>query len=150
MPTFEKRSFVRATPEQVFAFHESPDALMRLIPPWERVRIVEKTGRGLEVGVRVVLEMSLGPIRQQWVAEHVAYAPPKMFKDVQLSGPFARWEHLHLFEAVPGGTELIDRIDYELPFGLLGSLGEPFVRRKIVRMFDHRHEVTREACEAAS
>lgn len=47
--TFEKESLIRATPERVFAFHELPDALKRLTPPWENVRIV-KGVENLQVG----------------------------------------------------------------------------------------------------
>jgi hypothetical protein len=45
----------------------------------------------------------------------------------------------------------VDRVDYELPLGALGALGRfggaALVRRKLARLFDYRHEVTRRACE---
>ena len=66
------------------------------------------------------------------------------------SGPFKKWEHTHAMEDDgEGGAWLIDHIDYELPLGALGQLGGGwFVRRKLARMFDYRHAVTRRACEA--
>jgi hypothetical protein len=43
---------------------------------------------------------------------------------------------------------LIDRIEYELPLGALGRIfGSGFARRKLERMFEFRHRVTKEACE---
>jgi ligand-binding SRPBCC domain-containing protein len=150
MPTFEKRTFIRAPPERLFAFHESPDALERLIPPEDDVRVVSKSAPGLHVGTVVVLEMKVGPVRLRWVAEHTAYDPPRSFKDVQRSGPFAHWEHTHLVEPVEGGAELVDRVEYRLPFGPLGALGAPFARRKLERMFAWRHDVTKKVCEEAS
>jgi ligand-binding SRPBCC domain-containing protein len=148
MAVFEKRLRIAAPPERVFAFHELPDAFQRLTPPWEHVRVVEKTGRGLEAGVRVVLEMKLGPLRQRWVAEHTKYEPPVLFEDTQRAGPFAKWVHTHRVASAPGGAELVDHIEYELPFGVLGKVGGPFVRRKLERMFTYRHEVTKAWCEA--
>ena len=147
MPIFEKRTRIAASPEKVFAFHEAPDALERLTPPWENARVLEKSG-GIEVGARVVLEMRLGPIPTRWVAEHTRYEKNRMFHDSQRSGPFRRWEHTHLMEPDgAGGCWLSDRIDYELPLGALGDLaGGWVVRRKLARMFEYRHEVTRRAC----
>jgi hypothetical protein len=148
MPVFEKRSRINATPEQVFAFHEAPGALERLTPPWEEVRVVEQTG-GIEVGARVVIETRIGPIWARWIAEHTRYEKGRMFQDVQRSGPFRKWVHTHRMDPDgEGGCILVDHVEYELPLGGLGDLaGGWMVRRRLARMFDHRHEVTREACE---
>lgn len=148
MPIFEKRSRIAATPERVFAFHEAPDALERLTPPWEKVRVVEKTG-GIEAGARVVLETWIGPLKTRWVAEHTRYEKDRLFHDSQRSGPFRSFEHTHLMEPDgAGGCWLTDRIEYELPLGKLGELGGGWLaRRKLERMFQYRHAVTREACE---
>jgi len=150
MPVFEKRTRIAAPPEAVFAFHERPDALSRLLPPWENAQIIERTG-GLETGARTVLEAKIGPIKQRMVAVHTAYEKGRMFQDSMIEGPFARWVHTHLMEPDgEGGTWLIDRIEYELPLGLLGRIGGGwFARRKIERMFEFRHEVTKKACEPA-
>ena len=149
MPVFEKRTRIAAPPEQVFAFHELPDALERLLPPWEKSRVIEKTG-GLKVGARAVIETWVGPIKQRIVAEHTRYERGRMFQDTMRSGPFKKWEHTHTMEPDgEGGTWLIVHVEYELPLGALGELGGGwFVRRKLERMFDYRHEVTRATCEA--
>jgi ligand-binding SRPBCC domain-containing protein len=149
MPVFEKRIHIAAPPERVFAFHEQPDALERLMPPWARSRVLEKTP-GLAVGTRVVMEIPIGPIKQRIVAEHTRYEPGRMFQDCMRRGPFKKWEHTHTMAPDgEGGTWLIDHIEYELPLGLLGQIGGGwFVRRMLTRMFDYRHQVTKAACEA--
>ncbi len=146
---FVKESVIRATPERVFAFHESPDALSRLTPPWEKVRVVQAAEIS-RVGSRAIIETRLfGLIPVRWVAEHTAYDPPRMFEDVQISGPFSRWRHRHLIEPHPDGALLRDEIDYEPPMSLLGKLAAPLaVVPRLERLFDHRHRVTREWCEA--
>ena len=42
------------------------------------------------------------------------------------------------------GTRLRDRVDYRLPFWLLGEVALPFVRRKVGRIFAYREKVIRE------
>ena len=50
------------------------------------------------------------------------YDPPARFLDVQVLGPYDRWEHRHLFVEDRGGTWVDDRITYRLPLGPLGRL----------------------------
>lgn len=151
MPIFELRSRIEAPASVVFAFHERPDALALLTPPWEKARVVERTpATGIDVGTRIVLELRLGPIPVRWVAEHIAYEPGRMFRDRSLAGPFRRWEHTHLVEpAGPDASVLVDHVEYALPFGPLGALlGGYVARRRLERMFAYRHEVTRRYCTA--
>ncbi len=146
---FVKESRIAASPDRVFAFHESPGALQRLTPPWEKVT-VESGGNSIRVGARVVLVTKLGPIPLRWVAEHTTYEPPHLFADRQVSGPFARWEHRHEFlDDGEGGTILRDSVDYDPPLGALGRLfGGSFIRSKLAKMFDYRHEATRRIVES--
>ena len=146
---FVKESRIAATPEQVFAFHESPGALERLTPPWESVEVVEG-GQSIRPGSRVVLRTKIGPFPLRWVAEHTEYEAGRMFADTQRSGPFARWYHRHWFlEDGAGGTILRDEVDYEAPFGMLGRwLSGGFLEKKISALFRYRHEVTKRAIES--
>jgi ligand-binding SRPBCC domain-containing protein len=143
-----KESQIAAPPEVVFAFHESPGALSRLIPPWEQVEVVEAPA-SLLPGSRAVLRSRLGPFAFDWVAEHTEYQRGRLFADTQLHGPFASWYHRHLFlDDGQGGTILRDEVDYLLPLGMLGrALAGRFVAARLQRMFDYRHEATRRALE---
>lgn len=147
---YVKETRINATPEAVFRFHESPDALVRLIPPWEQMTVVESAG-SLVPGSKVVLEgrvLGLFPVR--WVAIHTEYDPPRLFADRQESGPFAWWYHRHQFLADgQGGTILRDEVEYQAPLGRLGRwLGGWLIRRKLERMFAYRHETTRRLIES--
>lgn len=147
---FHKESLIRAAPERVFAFHELPDALARLTPPWESARVV-KAAPSLRVGARAVVETRvLGVVPVLWVAEHTAYDPPRMFEDVQCKGPFKSWRHRHLVTPHAEGAMLRDEVEYEPPLGVLGrALAPLLVERRLRRLFEYRHEVTRSWCEAA-
>lgn len=140
---FIRRVHIPAPAAEVFQWHAQPGAFERLTPPWEAVEIVERSG-GIENGGRVVLRMGLGPVSQQWIAEHRDYEAGVQFRDVQISGPFAHWEHTHQVEADErAGCILEDRIEYALPGGRLGQiLGGVWTKRKLARLFAYRHEVT--------
>lgn len=145
---FVKESRIAATPAAVFGFHESPAAFEQLIPPWERMRVVESAG-SLRPGSRVVLKGRAGLLPVRWVAVHTEYDPPRLFADRQESGPFAAWYHRHLFfDDGAGGTILRDEVEYEPPFGQLGRLLlGPWIQRNLERMFEFRHGVTRQIIE---
>jgi ligand-binding SRPBCC domain-containing protein len=152
MPVFHKRTRLGAPAARVFAWHQSPDALTKLIPPWEKVT-VEQAPASLGNGDRAVLVIRNGPVKLRWVAEHHGFADRGEqggeFTDTQVSGPFKSWTHRHLVEADgPGACWLDDRIEYELPLGWIGRMGGGgMTARKLDRMFEFRHRITREQCE---
>ena len=139
------RSVIPATPAEVFAFHELPDALDRLTPRWEHVRIIERAA-DLRPGSRTVEMVRVMPL--VWMrleAVHTLYDPPRRFEDAQVRGPFRRWHHRHISEPHPEGALLIDDIDFQPPLAWLTGW---FVRRRLRKLFAYRHRVTREYFES--
>lgn len=146
---FVKESIIKAAPERVFGFHEEPDAFERLTPPWESVEVVQKADIS-KVGSQAILETKIfGLFPARWVAEHTRYDPPREFVDVQVSGPFKKWRHRHIVKPHPDGAILRDEIEFEPPFSIFGRLAAPLaVLPKLEKMFEYRHRVTKEFCEA--
>ena len=141
---FVAKSVIRTTPERLFAFHELPDVVDRLMPPWERARVLERApdllpGRRAVAEVKVALWFSM-----RIESVHTAYDPPHRFEDEQARGPFRRWHHSHIIEPHPDGAMLIDDIDFEPPFAWISRW---IVMRRLRRLFDYRHRVTRGWCE---
>lgn len=141
---YSRRVELPVEAKSAFAWHEREGALDRLIPPWEQVQVASRSD-GVKDGARVELVNRLGILRLRWIAEHCDYRPPEQFRDIQLSGPFALWEHTHRFEPGPSDcATLEDEVHYRLPGGVLGRLlGNQYVRNRIDRMFKYRHDVTR-------
>jgi len=137
--TFVKTTRLDAPSTEVFRWHERPGALERLIPPWDRVEVINRTG-GIENGSRVTLRGPGG----RWIVEHRDVVPDTQFRDVLLRGPFSRWEHTHRMKPEGEGACLLeDRIEYTLPLGLLGSaVAGAYVRSSLERLFDYRHRRT--------
>ncbi len=135
------------TAAQAFEWHERDGAFERLSPPWRSVRVVERSG-GIRDGARVTLD--LGPPAGRWRLEHHDYVAGREFHDRQLSGPFAAYAHAHRFHDTPQGGVLEDTIEWRLPGGALGALGDGLVRDEFARLFAWRHAVTRADLERAS
>lgn len=145
---FIKETVIKASPETVFAFHKLPDAFARLVPPWEDAKIIQMADIS-QIGSRAIIDTKIfGLVTSRWVAEHTVYEPPRLFEDIQISGPFKSWRHRHIIEPHPDGSTLTDDIDYEPPLGFIGSLGAPFlIIPKLEKMFVYRHAETRKWCE---
>lgn len=141
--TFTRNSVVPHPVEEVFAWHERPGALERLLPPWQGVEVLEQTG-GLREGARVVLRMRLAPLlHATWVARHTDYDPPRRFRDLAERGPFRSWDHTHRFDPTPDGhCSMTDEIRFQLPGGALGgALASGHIERELARGFAYRHRI---------
>jgi ligand-binding SRPBCC domain-containing protein len=149
MPRFRFASVLSAPLERVWAFHEDPRALERLLPPGGGVRVLNRRG-GLEPGATVELEIRFGPFRRRWLAQHTECVPLSHFCDTQVRGPFRRWRHRHGFE--PLGADrcrLVDEVEFSLPpAGLADWIAAPAVKHILRKMFAWRHARTAEACGA--
>ncbi len=137
-----RRTLMPVSAAAVYAFHERPDALARLIPPWERVQIVQPP-TSLEKGTVVVLRQWIGPIPLTVESIHDACQPGVSFVDRMVRGPFASWVHEHRFEAVHAKASwLVDDVDYSLPLEPLSLIVRSLVQSRVERMFAFRHQVT--------
>ncbi len=136
--------------EDVFRFFAEPRNLARITPPsmgFEFLSDDFEMRDGLQIDYR--LRPLLG-VPVNWRTGITSFDPPHRFTDVQLKGPYRRWEHTHIFEAVDGGTRVSDTVEYQLPLGPLGDLAHRLVvRGELERIFRHR-ERTIDAVFAAS
>jgi hypothetical protein len=134
MEIFEQRSTLPVPAAALRAWHERPGALERLSPPWVPARVLSQEG---PFETRRA-ELRLGPFR--WIAQHAPHADG--FVDTQVEGPFAAWTHTHLFLPHPDGAELVDRVEWALPW--YARVGASQVRAELARTFAWRHRRTAE------
>lgn len=142
---YERRTHLAASPQRVFEFHLEPANLRLLSPDWAAVRRLSlpprfEVGARLEVGVRI-----LGVIPQRWCVEITRLEPPRVLVDQAVTGPFPFWRHTHLVTpGQNGGSELLDRVEYRAPGGILGVWMDRWTTRPMLElMFRHRHARTR-------
>ncbi|MEO5940181.1 MAG: SRPBCC family protein, partial [Candidatus Limnocylindrales bacterium] len=136
--------FVPRPIEEVFDFFSRPENLGRITPASMGFEfLTDDREMRADLVIRYRIRPLLG-IPMTWTTKITGYEPPFRFQDTQLSGPYARWEHTHTFESVPGGTLVHDEIAYAVPFGPLGDVANKLVvRTELERIFRHRAETIR-------
>ena len=77
-------------------------------------------------------------VRFRMTSKITQYVRPTRFVDEQTSGTFKFWWHEHEFLAEGESTLMIDRIEFDAPFGVLGRILEKlildrYMERLIVR-----------------
>ncbi len=127
---------------EVFPFFARPGNLARITPPdlGFELRSSDLDMRtGLEIEYRV---RPLFGIPVAWRTRIEQFDPPHRFADIQIEGPYRRWEHTHTFEEIDGGTVIRDDLVYELPLGQLGDVVHgSLVRPRLEAIFRHRARV---------
>jgi uncharacterized protein (TIGR01777 family) len=134
----ERHTTLPVPPEAAFAWHARPGALERLAPPWRAVQVLERPN-GLVNGSRARLRFRLGGILRNCLLEYREVEPGRGYTEVQLDGPFGRWEHVHRFEPGPGDrTEHFERIVCRLAAGMVFPDAG---RRELRRLLAYRQRV---------
>ena len=138
--SLHRRQWLPRPLDEVFAFFERPENLADITPSWLGFQIVTPGPLRMERGSTIDYIVRVLGVRVRWRALIAAYEPPRAFRDVQVIGPYRRWDHWHWFRAQDGGTLVEDLVIYEPPLGPLGALlNVLFIRRQLAEVFDYRH-----------
>jgi hypothetical protein len=136
---FEQEQLVRRTRGEVFAFFADAANLERITPATLHFEIRSPQPIAMRAGAIIDYQLSLFGLTCQWRTLIESFDPESGFVDVQTKGPYRTWRHSHEFSDAPGGTLVRDRVEYEVPFGLLGEIARRlFVARQIRRIFEFR------------
>lgn len=144
---------------EVFAFFAAPENLATITPPWLGFTLLTPPPIRFEAGTAIDYRIRWLGVPLSWRSMIREYDPPYRFVDVQLWGPYARWEHRHLFlegtregqGEAPSGTWVEDRVTYRLPFGPVGRLLHVLlVGRQLREIFAYRRQRLLERFKAES
>jgi ligand-binding SRPBCC domain-containing protein len=146
--------WVAAPLEKVFAFFADPMNLPGIMPAWMEIRFEEMVvappagapAYFAGVGTKFVASYRALPVfsfRIRSEAQIVGFAMNEFFSDVQIRGPFRSWHHRHEFAAENrdgvAGTQVRDRIEYELAYEPLGRVVNAlFIIPQMRRTFGYR------------
>ena len=143
----ERRFWLPRPRSEVFEFFARVTNLALVQPSSAGLRWLTPPPERLSAGAVIDFSVRLLGVRVRWRSLVRECDPPYRFVDVQLWGPFARWEHQHRFlerpetDAAGGavGTWIEDRVTYCLPLGPVGRLAHRLGgERRIAALFDYR------------
>src|SRR5688572_29323326 len=134
----ESRMWLARPRPDVFALFTDPRHLELLTPPSMCLRLLTP-GAVMAAGATLDYRLSWLVVPLTWRAFIREYDPPYRFVDVQVRGPYAKWEHRHRFLEEDGGTWVEDRVSYRMPLGPLGAAAHALlVRRQLHALWDYR------------
>jgi ligand-binding SRPBCC domain-containing protein len=127
---------------EAFAFFADPGNLETLTPPWLRFHILTPQPIIMRFGALIDYRLRIHGLPVHWQSEITAWQPPLRFVDEQRHGPYRAWIHEHTFEEGDGGTEVRDRVRYNVLGGRL--VNRLLVRRDLRAIFNFRQKRLRE------
>lgn len=125
-------------------FFSSPNNLSRITPEEMGFVVLSKLTEA-EIYKGMTIDYTVSPvlgIPLRWQTEITEVNYQKSFTDFQKKGPYKLWRHRHEFIPNQRGVMMIDTVDYELPFGIIGQIAHGlFVKKKLNTIFNFRHQV---------
>ena len=128
--------------DRVWEFYTDIKHLEIITPTEIELKITSATSQKLTQGSEFWLEGKLMISKRRWHSVIKSIEPYK-YLDEMLTGPLKEWRHLHKFNDIninnnQKQTEVIDEVDFELPYNPVGKLFEGYVSRRLVKFFDYR------------
>jgi ligand-binding SRPBCC domain-containing protein len=149
MHRLERSTFIPRPRSEVFRFFADAHNLERITPAFLHFHILTPDPIVMQAGTVIDYELRLYGIRARWRTLIEEFVPDEFFVDVQLSGPYRSWRHRHDFIEVPTGTQIHDRVQYEMPYGMIGRLARSlFVRSSLDKIFDYRNAAVADSSKA--
>jgi ligand-binding SRPBCC domain-containing protein len=87
------------------------------------------------LGEQVTWEATHFFIRQRLTSRITEFERPFRFRDSQVSGPFKRFDHDHIFRSMGDETEMTDLFRYDSPLGVLGRAADVLFLQNYMERF---------------
>lgn len=140
---------IAAPPERVSDLARSIDAHQQSAEGTHERAIAGVTQGLIGMGDEVTWEARHFGIKQKLTVRITEFERPFRFQDVMVSGAFKSMKHDHEFIALPPGTLMVDRFEFESPFGVLGRIVDrAFLAGYMRRFLERRNQVLKTLAES--
>ena len=86
--------------------------------------------------------------QRQFTAKIIEMSKPDSFTDEMIKGDFKSFSHQHHFKQTNNGTIMIDLLNFESPYGVLGNLiNRFFLKNYLEKLLLKRNQVIKEYAE---
>jgi len=146
MYTIERVQRLPISLQEAWDFFQNPSNLAKITPEEMGFDIQSEVPAAMYPGLFIHYKVSpLLGVKLNWTTEITYVDAPNYFVDEQRVGPYAIWHHEHHFKEIEGGVEMLDRVNYKVPFGILGKIAHPLVvKSKLEEIFNYRITKTEE------
>lgn len=127
--------------DKAWDFFSSPKNLAKITPEHMGFIITSNyNDEKMYPGMLITYKVSpLLGIQLDWCTEITHVQEHKYFVDEQRFGPYAMWHHQHHFKEVEGGVEMIDIVNYAIPYGIIGRIANSIVvESEVKKIFEYR------------
>lgn len=151
MRAFKHSFIVNSSIDRVWEFYTDIKHLKIITPIEVELKITRGTNQKLIQGSEFWFEGRLLIFKRRWHSV-IKSIKPYQYLDEMLTGPLRRWRHLHKFNDIHINdeqmkTEVIDEVDFELPYSPVGKLFEGYVSKRLENFFDYRKAATIKSLE---
>jgi len=117
------QQIVPASLDEVWTYFSTPQNLNEMTPNDMKFDIVQGGEGKMFQGQIIEYRVQFMPfVKSLWLTEITHVKEGSYFVDEQRIGPYRLWHHEHSFEEVEGGTQIVDRVTYVMPFGFIGEI----------------------------
>jgi ligand-binding SRPBCC domain-containing protein len=129
-------------------FFSSPFNLAKITPKEMSFVVTSDFNRDEKIYAGMIITYKVSPvfgIKMNWMTEITHVKDSEYFVDEQRFGPYALWHHQHHFKAIKGGVLMTDILNYAIPYGIIGRLGNAvLVDKQIKKIFSYREKAIKE------
>lgn len=149
MPTIHLTTLIHAPVERVFNLSRHI-ALHRKSMEHTGERAIGGVTTGMiNLGETVTWEAKHLMKTRRFTSKITGMHPFESFTDEMIRGDFKSFKHQHHFKGIDNGTIIIDIIDYETPYGIIGHIVNGFyLHRYLEALVKRRNEVIKEYAES--
>jgi ligand-binding SRPBCC domain-containing protein len=134
--------------EQAWDFFSSPLNLAKITPKDLDLMVTSDYNQDTKIYAGMIITYKVTPIlgiKMNWMTEITHVKDGEYFVDEQKFGPYALWHHEHHFKAIKGGVLMNDVLNYAIPYGIIGRLGNKIlVDKQIKKIFSYREKAINE------
>ncbi len=143
MQNFKHQFIVNCSVDKVWEFYTDVKHLEIITPKETDLKIINVTSQNIVQGQEIWCSGKIIAKRRTVWHSKITFLKPYEYVDEMLGGPFKRWRHLHKFHDIDRKqTEVVDEIEFELPYGIFGKLFEGYAYKQLHKIFEHRKVAT--------
>jgi ligand-binding SRPBCC domain-containing protein len=141
----ERSQLVERSLEETFGFFADAANLQALTPEFLHFQITTPLPIQMRAGTLIDYRLRLFGLPIEWRTRIEEFVPRSGFVDSQVHGPYRLWRHRHEFHQTDEGVLVVDKVDYQLPLGLAGSVAQAvFVGATLRKIFAYRQQQIRQ------